>query len=91
MRDFVPSPRLARRGLAVALVFTVLLAAPTPVQASWHAMFLKVLFQINETMDQFERYSSLLEDHMNMAAGVVGTYRGLYNDVSYLGKDTARN
>ena len=85
MRDFVPSPRVARRGLAVALVFTVLLAAPTPVQASWHVMFLKVLAQINETMDQFERYSSVLEDHMNMATGVVGTYRGLYNDVRYLG------
>ena len=84
MRECVPSPRFARRGLAAALVVAVLFAAPTPVQASWHAMFVKVLAQINETMDQFERYSSRLEDHLNMAAGVVGTYRGLYNDVRYL-------
>ena len=84
MRESLPSPRTARRGLAVALVFTVLFAAPTPVQASWQAMFLKVLAQINETMDQFERHSARLEDHLNEAAGVIGTYRGLYNEVQYL-------
>ena len=46
MRKSLPSPRIARRGLAVALVFAVLFVAPTPVQAAWQAMFLKVLAQI---------------------------------------------
>lgn len=73
-----------RRVLAAAAVFSLVFVMPTPVQASWQAMFVKVLAQINEVMDQFERYSGRLEDHLNNAAGVVGTYRRLYDDVRYL-------
>ncbi len=72
------------RGLSAACLIVVLVVRPAPVDGSFSVMLGQVTAQVNILIDQWEKHTRILEDHLDKVSGVMQPFSELHAGVREL-------
>ncbi len=78
------SPGVVRRVVAAAVVLVFVAAVPRSADAGFLALLAQMKPYLNTLIDQWEKYSRILEDHMDSVAGVMQPFSDIHAGVEEL-------